>query len=218
MTNTLQKDTLKFLKELKKNNNRQWFTRNKDFYLESLDDFRQLVERVILGIAKFDDSVLELDPKKCLFRIYRDTRFAKDKSPYKTNFGAHINMGGKDSHKAGYYIHVEPGESFLGGGLYHPCSERLTQVRQKISKEGAQFRKIINTKSFKDNFELWGDQLKTCPKGFDKDDPMVEYLRYKDLVLLHGVPDKGVTARGFETYSAKIFRKMVPFNNFLNDV
>ena len=217
MNNTLQKDTLEFLKELKKNNNRQWFTRNKDFYLESLEDFRQLVERIMVGIAKFDESVLELDPKKCLFRIYRDTRFAKDKSPYKTNFGARINMGGKKSHKAGYYIHVEPGECFLGGGLYHPSSERLAQVRQKISRDGAQFKKIINAKSFKENFELWGDQLKTCPKGFDKDDPMVEYLRYKDLVLLHGVPDKGVIARGFDTYSAKIFRKMVPFNSFLNE-
>lgn len=216
MPKVLQKETLTFLRELKLNNNRQWFTSNKGLYNDALSDFTELVERVILGMAKFDESVLDLDPKKCLFRIYRDTRFSKDKSPYKTNFGAHINMGGKSSEKAGYYLHVEPGECFLGGGLYHPCPDRLNEVRKKISREGTRFKRIIDVKSFKDNFELWGDQLKTSPKGFNKDDPMVEYLRYKDFVLLHGVPDRGVTARGFDVYSVGIFKKMVPFNSFLN--
>jgi uncharacterized protein (TIGR02453 family) len=216
MPGVLHKDTLKFLKELKENNNRQWFTRNKDYYQESMNDFTSLVERVMIRIAKFDESVLELDPKKCLFRIYRDTRFSKDKRPYKTNFGAHINMGGKNSEKAGYYIHVEPGECFLGGGLYHPSSKRLNEVRKKISTEGALFKKIISGRIFRDTFELWGDQLKTCPKGFEKDDPMIEYLRYKDYVLLHGVTNKEVTTKHFDTYCAGVFKKMVPFNEFLN--
>lgn len=218
MSVSINKSTFEFLKELKENNNREWFTRNKDYYQESKDDFRNLVESVIIGIAGFDQTVLELDPKKCLFRIYRDTRFSKDKTPYKINFGAHIIKGGKKTGYAGYYIHVEPGDCFLAGGLYHPSSDRLSRVRKKISKQGKQFLKIINARVFKDTLEIWGDQLKTCPKDFSKDDPMVEYLRYKDLVVLHGVPDNKFLSKDFDKYSAGVFRAMVPFNKFMNSV
>ncbi len=218
MVDHLQKSTFNFLKQLKQNNDRVWFLKHKEEYLSAMEDFTALVESIILKVSQFDASVLELDPKKCLFRIYRDTRFSKDKKPYKTNFGAHIAMGGKMSDNAGYYLHVQPEESFIGGGMYHPTPQRLQGVREKISAKGQQFKKIINQKSFKDTFELWGDQLKTCPKGFNKEDPMVEYLRYKDLVLLHSIPDSLLQENAFDVYCAKIFKKMVPFNNFLNTV
>jgi len=192
--------------------------RNREYYQESLDDFRGLVERVILKIAHFDESVLDLDPKKCIFRIYRDARFSKNRTPYKTNFGAHLIKGGRKTGHAGYYIHLEPGDCFLAGGLYHPSADRLLRVRKKISKQGKRFLQIITAKTFKDNFELWGDQLKTCPRDFSGDDPMVAYLRYKNLVIMHGVTDKRFLSTDFDTYCAAVFRVMVPFNEFMNTV
>lgn len=216
MDASIKKETLDFLKQLAKNNNREWFNENKDLYLSSLENVHDFLRVLIAKTGVFDKSVVGLEPKKCLFRIYRDTRFAKDKTPYKTHFGAWISDDIKDE-KAGYYIHIQPGNSFLAGGIWHPESNRLKNVREEISFEPAKFKKIINNKTFKDNFgEIGGDKLITAPKGFAKDDPMMEYLKFKDLVVDHKINDKQLLSKDCATYCAKIFKSMVPFNEFLN--
>src|ERR1051325_10599551 len=128
----LQTTTLKFLKDLKKNNTKEWFDANRKAYESAKKDFEGLVESVIEQFCKKDEEIGSLKPKDCMFRINRDIRFSKDKSPYKTNFGAFINKGGKKSIYAGYYFHCEPGENFVGGGLWMPMPDALKKVRQEI--------------------------------------------------------------------------------------
>ncbi|HWA06652.1 MAG TPA: DUF2461 domain-containing protein, partial [Ignavibacteria bacterium] len=180
----LHKSTIDFLKKLKKNNNRDWFNANKKLYEDARYDFEVFVFELIQKIAEFDETVSGLEPKDCMFRIYKDVRFSKDKTPYKTNFGAAINKGGRKLSIAGYYIHISPTEYFLGSGLYMPSPEKLLAVRNNISAKSAKFKSIVEGKEFKKNFgKLWnGDTLKTVPKGFDKEHPMGEYLKLKSFI------------------------------------
>lgn len=213
----IQKGTLEFLKQLARNNNRVWFNAHKDAYQEAIDDFNAFVSTLIALTSKFDKSVSPLTPKDCVFRIYRDTRFAKDKTPYKGHFGARIIGGDEKCGYAGYYLHLQPGGSFLAGGVHMPEPDRLRGIREEISGNASAFKKILNDAVFKKNFkEVSGEKLKTAPKGFDKDDPMLPYLQFKDLIIHHEVGDKTVLSSGFADYSVKIFRSMVPFNNFVN--
>ena len=214
---SIQKSTLDFLKDLRKHNDREWFQANKGRYQDALGNFTALVGDLIDKIGAFDASVKKLSPEKCIFRIYRDTRFAKDKSPYKTHFGAHIIGDDKNCGKAGYYIHLEPGGSFLAGGVHMPEPDRLRGIREDISGRGKFFLKIVGEKEFKKNFgEVQGEKLSTRPKGFEKGDPMLSYLQFKDLIVRHEVDDKTLMKGDFTAQSTKIFRSMVPFNEFLN--
>ncbi|HWY98065.1 MAG TPA: DUF2461 domain-containing protein [Bacteroidia bacterium] len=215
----INKETLEFLTKLKKNNNRDWFTANKEKYVAAHENFTTFVGDLINQISKFDKSVASLDPKKCVFRIYRDVRFSKDKSPYKTNFGAAMAGGGKGlTGKAGFYIHLEAGVGFLAGGVHMPEPDRLKLIREDVSMEGKKFLKIINDKTFKNNFKQLsgGDMLKTAPKGFDKEDPMMEYLKYKDFIAMHKLDEKAILSPKFASYCTDIFKTMVPFISFLN--
>ena len=215
----INKETLDFLAKLKKNNNRDWFNANKDKYIAAHENVTAFVAEVISKISAFDKSVAHLDPKKSVFRIYRDVRFSKNKDPYKTNFGASMAGGGKGlTSKAGYYLHIETGGAFLAGGVYMPEPERLKLVREDISMEGKKFLKIINDKTFQKNFKGLSkeDKLKTVPKGFDKEDPMIKYLQYKSFIAYHEVNDKMLLSPKYASYCADIFKSMVPFNNFLN--
>ncbi|MBD3393602.1 MAG: TIGR02453 family protein [Chitinivibrionales bacterium] len=214
---SIKPETLRFLRRLARNNNKTWFNRNRELYDAARANVVDLVEAIILGLAQYDESVLDADPSRCLFRIYRDTRFSKDKTPYKLNFGAKI--GGRNTlfEHAGCYLHIEPGECFLGGGLYHPDPARLKGVRKKISLEGARFKKIVESRGFKSSFDLWGNTLRKVPAGYSPDSPAAEYLKYKDLVVLHGLENSDVMKRGFDKYCVKVFRRMPPFNAFLNE-
>ena len=147
----MQSSTLQFLRTLEKNNNREWFNENKTIYQEAQQDVVSFVEKLIEEMATFDEEVGKVDAKKSLFRIYRDTRFSKDKSPYKTNFGASLGMG-KGSQKAGYYLHIEPGKSFLGGGIYKPEPSVLKTIRQEISAFGDEFLEILERDEFRNYF------------------------------------------------------------------
>lgn len=215
----MEKSTLQFLSKLEKNNNRDWFNENKSLYLEAQADVINFVENLIQEIGKFDEDILKLDAKKSLFRIYRDTRFSKDKSPYKNNFGASLGIG-KGSQKAGYYIHIQPGKSFVGCGVYQPESNTLKKIRTEISRNGAEFLQIINDKNFKNTFgELSReDQLKKIPQGFEKEDLMADYLKLKSFVVLKNITDTEILDKNAVENLGSYLKSAKEFNAFLNRV
>jgi len=217
MSATISTKSFDFIKKLTKNNNREWFTENKNLYIESQQNVISFLEELINEMGEFDEELAKLDPKKALFRIYRDTRFSKDKIPYKTNFGASLGMG-KGSQKGGYYLHLEPGKSFLAGGIYMPESSVLKEVRKEISLYGDDFMKIINNKDFKKHFpELdQDDKLKKVPQGFEKEDPMGEYLKLKSFIVVYNLKDEEVLDENAAKNMSEIFKVMKPFNDFLN--
>lgn len=217
MSATLSPKTFDFLKKLTKNNNREWFNENKELYTESQQNVISLIEDLLFEMAEFDEDLRKIDAKKSLFRIYRDTRFSKDKIPYKTNFGASLGMG-KGSQKGGYYLHLEPGKSFIAGGIYMPESSILKEVRKEISLYGDDFVKILNNKDFKKYFpELdQADKLKKVPQGFEKEDPMGEYLKLKSFIVVYNLKDEEVLDKSVVKNLTQIFKLMKPFNDFLN--
>lgn len=211
---------LKFLTALKKNNNKDWFDKHKSEYQELRSYFIKQVETLIKECSKFDPELSGIEASKCIFRINRDVRFSKDKSPYKTNFGASINPGGKNSNIPGYYLHIEPGKSFLAAGSYMPMPEYLAAIRQEIDYNHEEFRKIIKSKDFVSNFKKLSDEdaLKTTPKGYDKDNPNIEFLRLKHFIVVHDLNDKQVTDKKFISESTKIYKSALALNKFLRRV
>ena len=209
--------TLKFLKQLSKNNNKEWFDANRKTYELCKLEFESIVKSVIDNSIVFDNQLNGLEAKKCLFRINKDIRFSKDKTPYKTNFGASINPGGKKSMIPGYYLHLEPGKSFLAGGSYQPLPEMLAAIRQEIDYHAADFKKIISAKDFKMYFkELSQDyKLKTAPKGYEKTHPDIGLLQHRHFIAIHHLTDADVLHKSFPTYVAKVFKAMLPLNQFL---
>lgn len=217
MSANISPKTFDFLKKLSQNNNRDWFNENKNLYTEAQGNIIQFLDGLILEMSGFDEELAKIDSKKSLFRIYRDTRFSKDKSPYKTNFGASLGMG-KGNQKGGYYLHIEPGKSFLAGGIYMPESAVLKEVRKEISLYGDSFLKILNNKDFKKHFpELdQDDKLKKIPQGFEKEDPMADYLKLKNFIVIYQLKDEEVLDKNAVKNMNKIFTLMKPFNDFLN--
>jgi uncharacterized protein (TIGR02453 family) len=216
----LSKKTFAFLKALKENNEREWFQAHKAEYLEAKEEFEALVAELIQRIAAFDKSVQGLDARKCTFRIFRDARFAKDKSPYKTNFGAHISAAEKRFHEgAGYYLHVEPGNCFLGGGAYMPSPRWLKAIRNAIAEDGKFFRRLITAPAFKSRFgAMQGETLKRAPQGFPEEHPHIDLLKHKGFLAMRGLKDAEVLSPGFAKDAAASFKALQPFERFLNDV
>ncbi|RZJ38020.1 MAG: DUF2461 domain-containing protein [Chryseobacterium sp.] len=156
--------------------------------------------------------------RNCIFRIYKDTRFSKDKTPYKNNLGASlVEKGPKTLNHAGYYIHLEPGKSFLAGGVYMTEPKNLKAIRETISSDGDSFLKILNKKSFKDILELQGTKLVKVPQGFEKEDPMGDYLKFKQFTVFHPLSDADVLDKDFVMNTVKVLKEIYPFNRFLND-
>ena len=216
----LQQTTIKFLKELKKNNNKSWFDVNRKFYEAAKEDFADFIQQVIDLHSKKDPSINNLLAKDCLFRINRDVRFAKDKSPYKSNMGASINQGGKKSTLAGYYFHLEPGQGFAGGGIWMPMPEDLKKVRQEIDYNYSHFKKIISSKKFK---AMYGDlsneapyKLSRVPKGYEPDNPAAEYLKLKSFVAMVSLKDTDLTAKDLVKKTAAAFEALQPLIEFIN--
>jgi len=218
----LQSSTLKFLKDLKKNNNKPWFDANRKRYEEAKGDFANFVQQVIDAHSKKDKTISALKAKDCMFRINRDVRFSKDKSPYKTNFGASINKGGKKAFStAGYYFHLEPGQCFVGGGIYQPMPDELKKVRQEIDYNFKDFKKIIQSKKFK---SLYGDLSKSpeymltrVPKGYEPDNPAAEYLKLKSYIAFVSFSDKDLTSNTLVKKTAAAFETLQPLLNFINE-
>jgi len=211
------KNVLDFLKELKDNNDREWFNNNRKKYDAAKTEFEALINKLIPMIYDFDPEIGTLTAKQCVFRIFRDVRFSKDKSPYKTNMGGFMSKGGRKGQYSGYYVHVEPGKSFLGGGLYMPQSDALKKIRQEIFYNVDEYKKIISNSSFKKTFtQMEGEKLKRPPKDFPPDFPDIDLLKYKSYVVLHEVKDNVILGKNFEDYIIDVFKTMHPLNRFLN--
>jgi uncharacterized protein (TIGR02453 family) len=208
---------LEFLRKLQRNNNREWFESHKNQYLLAKNTFGDFLEALHKELIKFDDLLAGMDPRKAAFRIYRDVRFSKDKRPYKTNMGATFSPHGKMEQEPGYYLHIEPGNSFVAGGLYMPHAENLARVRQEIDYNGEVLLKILNDRKFKSFFSGLDefDRLKTAPKGYAKDHPHIELLRNRSFVVSHGFTDAEVLHKNFVSHTSKVCRAMKPFIDFL---
>lgn len=215
----LQSATLKFLTNLKKNNNRPWFDQNRKLYEAAKSDILVLVEGLIKEVSKFDPSIGSLLPKDCTFRINRDVRFSKDKSPYKNNMAGYFNKHGKKGLGAGYYLHVEPGKSFVAGGIWMPEPAVLSKIRQEIDYDFNDWKKILNHKSFKKQFQKGidtADSLVRPPKGYDENNPAIDFLKMKSFVVRKSFTDSEVLSNSFAKKIAGAFEAMKPMIDFLN--
>jgi len=209
---------LHFLIDLKFNNNRKWFKENEDRYQVAKEAFEKLVDAVIPELRKVDTDIEEMAAKNCIFRIYKDVRFSHNKDPYKTNFGASIAKGGRKSQNAGYYIHFEPDESFIGGGIYMPQPDVLKAVRNEIYTGIEPFKKIISDKNFVKYFpEIYGEKLKTAPKDFPKDFKDIDLLKNKHYAVVHNVENTFWEDKKVVDNIIDIFKVQYKFNMFLNN-
>jgi len=217
----LQSSTLKFLKDLKKNNNKPWFEAHRKEYEAGKSDFAAFIQNVIDKHSKNDTTIKSIVAKDCMFRINRDVRFSKDKSPYKTNMGAYINRGGKKSVFAGYYFHCEPGQSFVGGGLWMPMPPELSKVRQEIDYNLDTFKKIVTSKKFKAVYkDLSHDKeyvLSRVPKGYEPTNPAAEYLKMKSFVSMAFLKDSDLTSKDLVKKTATAFEALQPLIDFINE-
>ncbi len=213
----IEKSTLAFLSKLSKNNNKDWFDKHRPTYEVAKKNFKEFVGELILNMAKFDPTIGKLQPKDCIFRINRDVRFSKNKAPYKNNFGALLSPGGKKSFSAGYYIQIQPGESFIAGGLWQPPTPQINAIRQEIDYNAAEFKKIIDAKTFKKQFGKLSDEdkLKTVPKGYDKSHPEIELLKFKSYIAIRSLKDSEVISKKFPDQCIEIMKAMQPLNIFL---
>ncbi len=210
---------LKFLKDLSKNNNRDWFEKNKPVYLEAKSNFENFLEALHKELLKFDESLVGVNPRKLGFRIYRDVRFSKDKQPYKNNMGAGFSPRGKMEQEPGYYVHIEPGKSFIAGGIYMPNPENLAKIRQEIDYNPKALLRILNDKEFKKYFSGLsdGDRVKTAPKGYPKAHPHIELLKNKSFTVSSPFTDAEVKDPQFVKKVAHISKNIKKLNAYLNE-
>ena len=216
----LQSGTIKFLKDLKKNNNKPWFEENRPLFEAAKADFEKFVETILDAYATKDTDLSPLKVKECVFRINRDLRFSKDKTPYKANMGASLNRGGKKSPFAGYYFHCEPGQSFAGGGLWMPMPPETKKVRQEIDYCFPEFRSIVQSGKFK---SVYGDLNKTSeyslvnvPKGYEKDNEAAEYLKLKSWVAMLPLTDADLVSKDLVKKVIESFETLQPMVKLLN--
>lgn len=216
MQNKISKNSFLFLKHLAANNNREWFNENKNLYLSAQENVLEFLEYLIEEVSEFDDEILKISPKKALFRIYRDVRFSLNKAPYKNHFGAGLGFS-KSGKTSGYYLHIEPGNSFIAGGVYSPEKEVLKKIRTNISENSKEFLKIINDKTFKNHFAELSqeDKLKRIPNGFEKENPMEDYLKLKSFVVRYSLTDKDLMQTSAAANIAKICELIKPLNDFI---
>lgn len=210
---------LRFLSELKNNNNREWFAENKVWYDQVRSEFEQLSKNLILEISKFDEEIKHVEVKDCVFRIYRDTRFSHDKTPYKTHFGVYIaTAGGRKSQRGGYYLHLDPAGCFVGVGVWCPQPAVLKALRQSVYDNIEELNEIRQNPDFSQYFNSFfeEDKLKTVPRGFPKDFPDAELLKLKHYLVEYKLNDSILGATDFLPQIAGIFKCAYPLNLFLN--
>lgn len=213
MSKAIDSKTLNFLQELKKNNNREWFAQNKSRYQVALEDYKAFMNNVQDALSTHD----EIESQK-VFRIYRDVRFSKDKTPYKSSFSGRFFRSTK-WRRGGMYISIGGGHNVIGGGFWKPEPKDLLRIRQELAADSREFRKIINARKFKDMFgELHGDQVKSAPKGYKKDHPSIDLLRYKQFLMLRYFTDKEVLDKGFIQQVNNTFKAMRPMFDYMSDV
>lgn len=217
MSTIILPETFQFLNLLKRNNNREWFNEHKQLYINAHENVIDFVDDIIVGLAEIDPEIGKTNAKKALYRIYRDTRFSHNKDPYKTNFGASLGMS-KGNNKAGLYIHIEPNQSFIGGGIYQPESSVLRKIRQEISVFPNEFQSIIENPNFKNYFGKLSEESKLVkiPNGFDKEHPLAEYLKLKSLLAIHNLENAQLSTQNSTSQIVKTLQHLQPFIHFIN--
>jgi uncharacterized protein (TIGR02453 family) len=213
----IQQETLQFLTELAENNNKLWFDANRKRYDIARSNFEAFAEQALAKVAQFED-LGDLKLKEVMFRINRDVRFSADKSPYKVNFSTVIAKGGKKGNRAPYYFHLQPGESFLAGGIYQPMPEQLQALRQELDYNGERFLAIINEPSFKAIYpQLEGEKPVRPPKGYEAENPMIEFLKFKSMTVSHYYSDAEITSPDFIEKFVEHCKAMKPLLDFFNE-
>ncbi len=210
---------IKFLTGVKKNNNKAWLESNRSLYDNSKDEFLEEVGGVISGIIHFDKAFINLTPKECIFRLNRDVRFSKEKHPYKTNFAAYFNPAGKKGAGAGYYMHIEPGKSFAAVGLWDPPPAHLAAIRQEIDYNLDEWRNIISNKVFKKTFNNGFNltqRLVRPPKGYEADNPAIEFLKMKNFVVSRSFTDEELQQKKFTSELVNSFKAGKAMTDFIN--
>jgi len=215
--NQINKTTLQFLKTIALNNNRDWFSANKDSYLKAQQNMYDFVDGLILEMKKHDDIENE-SGKKSLYRIYKDVRFSKDKSPYNSHFSFSLRRATKLK-RGGYYVNIKPGKSYLACGFFNPNPGDLKRIRQDIELNYQDWNKFLKLKTLKSNFaELDGDQVLTSPKGFSIEHPAIELLRYKQYIFRHHFTDKEVLSQDFAKEVNRIFKSVRSYFDYMSEV
>ncbi len=216
----LPQHVFEFLEDLKKNNNRDWFQAHQDRYKEYKKAYKDTVEAFIAEMSKGDESLQHLEFKNCSFRINRDIRFSKDKSPYKTNMGIWLSAGNKNTNLGGYYIHIEKGASFIAGGIHSPDSADLKKVRREVAGFHEDLDAIVKNKEFK---KIYGElertennTLKTSPKDYDKDHPAIEFLKLKSFIAVTKLSDSDLMDKNFVENTSKKLLVLKPLVEFIN--
>jgi len=209
----ISKKNLKYCKLLEANNNRPWFQENKETYQEALDNVKAFKEDLLSELEKID--AIE---KSKLYRIYRDVRFSKDKTPYNPDFRISFTREGVQR-RGGYYLRIAPGETYVAAGFWGPEPKDLKLIRDQIAQDPKPLRKILNSKKFKDHFgELEGAQLKSAPKGFDKEHPAIDLLRYKQMYVSRRIPNNIVTSSDFKKEITKSYKAIRPYFDYMSDI
>ncbi|RZK10665.1 MAG: DUF2461 domain-containing protein [Flavobacterium sp.] len=216
----LSNESLQFLEDLKANNNRDWFQENKKRYEIFKKDYHQLVSDFLDVMKPLDPSLELLEVKNCTFRINRDIRFSKDKSPYKAHLGVWMSAGAKGANRSGYYVHIEKGGSFIAGGFYSPEAEELKKVRKEIAFFYDDLEEILNDKNFTKEFEsldrIESNSLKNAPKDYEKDHPAIEHLKLKSYTASQKFDIKEVSQKDFVAKMSKKLIALKPLNDFIN--
>ncbi len=215
----IEKSTLQFLTDLKKNNTKEWFDANRKRYEAAKEDVQNITQKLIMSIGKHDEDIAALQLKESTFRINRDVRFSKNKAPYKSNISAIFSKGGKKADTAGFYMHIEPGAAFVAAGYWSPEAKKLASVRQEIDYNLDEFKKILGAKKFKETFAEGlskEDSLQRPSKGYDEENPAVEFLKLKSFIVTKKLTDADLMDKNFEKKIVTIFTAVKPFLDFLN--
>ena len=210
--------TIKFLKALKKNNNKEWFDANRNSYEYAKKEFLIQVGEILDEMKSIDSALLHLEPKNCVFRINRDVRFSSNKDPYKTNFGASFSKGGKKIESAGYYLHLEPGNHFIGGGFWMPDSSSVKKIRMEIDYNFDEFKSILHHKSFKKLYDGLSEEVKLSrpPRDYEENNPAIEFIKLKSFTALVGLNDNDILNKNLTSIVVKHFEAIKPLIDFLN--
>lgn len=207
-----------FLKKLQKDNSKAWFDAHRKDYDEAREYFVNGVGQMITEIAKSDSDIAMLKPKDCIFRINRDVRFSKDKRPYKNNMSAYFNQAGKKGNGAGYYMHIEPGKSFVAAGIWMPEAPDLKKIRQEIDYNLSEWKSVISSREFKKYYFTLeqSNVLIRPPKGYDEENPAIDFLKLKSFVVAHSFTDEEISKKSFMNVFSKSINAAVPVTRFLN--
>ncbi|MEP2347185.1 MAG: DUF2461 domain-containing protein [Algoriphagus sp.] len=208
---------LPFLTALAEHNSKEWMDANKKWYQDTRAEFLEDVAVLLKGIGEWEPELLVFKPKDCVFRQNRDIRFSANKMPYKTNFGAYFSPKGKKSEGPGYYLQVQPGNSFIAGGIWMPMAETLKKIRKEIDYSGAELAKLESQPAFKSQFgEIEGEKLKTSPREYEPDHEFIEYLRLKSFTVSSKIADPDIASGAFLKIALDGFQKMRPLQEFLS--